>query len=100
MVFDWSAEFKEVSLAKNLMSGPNPTNQIVGVLTRFCEKPVVIMGYIESMFHQVMVLREERTLLRFLDGGKIMTSMTHQRIFKCVFVSLEELPPQVVATMH
>ena len=100
MVSDWSAEFKEVSLTKNLMSGPNLTNQIIGMLTRFREEPVVIMGYIESMFHQVMVLMEERTLLRFLDGRKIMTSMTHQRILKCVFMSLEELPPQVVATMH
>ena len=56
----------EVFLNKNLMSGPDLTNQIVGVLTRFCEEPVVIMGDIESMFHQVMVPREYRSLLRFL----------------------------------
>ena len=36
VVFDCSAKFKEVSLNKNLMSGPVLTNQIVGVLTRFC----------------------------------------------------------------
>ena len=66
MVFDCSAEFKEVSLNKNLMSGPDLTNQTVGVLTRFLEEPVVIMGDIESMFHQVMVPREDRSLLRFL----------------------------------
>ena len=48
------------------MSGPDLTNQIVGVLTRFHEEPVVIMGDIESMFHQVMVPREDRSLLRFL----------------------------------
>ena len=39
VVFDCSAEFKEVSLNKNLMSGPDLTNQIVGVLTRFHEDP-------------------------------------------------------------
>ena len=66
MVFDRSAELKEVLLNKNLMSGSDLTNQIVGVLTRFREKPVVIMGDIESMFHQVMVPREDRSLLRFL----------------------------------
>ena len=43
------------------------TNQIVGVLTRFHEEPVAIMGDIESMFHQVMVPREDRSLLRFLS---------------------------------
>ena len=53
VVFDCSAEFMEVSLNKNLMSGPDMTNQTVGVLTRFCEEPVVIMGDIESKFHQV-----------------------------------------------
>ena len=55
VVFDCSAKFKEVSLNENLMSGNDLTNQIVSVLTRFCEQPVVIMGDIESMFHQVMV---------------------------------------------
>ena len=66
VVFDCNAEFKEVSLNKNLMSGPDLTNQIVGVLTRFREEPVVIMGDNESMFHQVMVQREDRSFLRFL----------------------------------
>ena len=66
VVFDCSAEFKEVSLNKTLMSGLDLTNQIVGVLTRFHEEPVVIMGDIESMFHQVMVPKEDRSLLRFL----------------------------------
>ena len=51
---------------KNLMSGPDLTNQIVGVLTRSCREPVVIMGDIESWFHQVMVPREDRSFLRFL----------------------------------
>ena len=31
-------------LNKNLMSGPDLANQIVGVIIRFCEEPVVIMG--------------------------------------------------------
>ena len=35
VVFDCSAEFKEVSLNKNLMSGPDLTSPIVGVLIRF-----------------------------------------------------------------
>ena len=55
MVFDCNAKFKEVSLNKNLMSGNDLTNQIASVLTRLCEQLVVIMGDIESMFHQVMV---------------------------------------------
>ena len=44
VVFDCSAEFKEVPLKKNLISGLDLTNQIVGVLTRCREKQVIIMG--------------------------------------------------------
>ena len=35
--------------------GTDLANQIVGVIIRFCEESVVIMGDIESMFHQVLV---------------------------------------------
>ena len=66
VVFNCSAEFKEVSLNKNLMSGLYLTNEIVGVLTRFCEEPVVIMGDVESVFLQLVVPREDRSLLGFL----------------------------------
>ena len=48
------------------MSSPDLTNQIVGVITRFREESVVIMGNIEAMFHQVLVLEKDRNLLRFL----------------------------------
>ena len=51
VVFDCSARFNGVSLNKSLMSGPDLTNQIVGVITRFREESVVIMGDIEAMFH-------------------------------------------------
>ena len=50
VVFDCSARFNGVSLNKSLMSGPDLTNQIVGVITRFREESVVIMGDIEAMF--------------------------------------------------
>ena len=62
MVFNGSGDFKGMPLNKNLMSGPGLANQIVGVIIRFCEEPVVIMGDIESMIHQVF----DCCLLRFL----------------------------------
>ena len=66
VVFDCSAEYQGISLNKSLMSGPDLTNQIVGVITRFRQEPVVIMGDIEAMFHQVLVPEIDRSLLRFL----------------------------------
>ena len=48
------------------MSGPDLTNQLVGVITRFRVESVVIMGDIEAMFHQVLVAEKDRNLLRVL----------------------------------
>ena len=66
IVFECSAEFNGVSLNKSLMSGPDLTIQLVGVITRFRVESVVIMGDIEAMFHQVLVAEKDRKLLRFL----------------------------------
>ena len=55
IVFDCSAEYDEVSVNKGSLSGPDLTNQIVGILIRFREDYVVIMADIEAMFYQVFV---------------------------------------------
>ena len=64
--FDCKAEFNGTLLNKNLLSGPGPTNQIAGVTMKFCQEPVVVMGNIEAMFHQVLVPKKDRSLLKFL----------------------------------
>ena len=66
VVFDCGAEFKGTSLNKTMMSGLDLANQIVGVITRFREEPVAVIGDIESMFHQVLVPEKDRSLFRFL----------------------------------
>ena len=49
-----------------LISGPDLTNQIVGVLTRFREDEIAFMADIEKMFYQVQVPVKQRKFLRFL----------------------------------
>ena len=54
------------------MQGPDLTNSLVGVLTRFREDPVAFMGDVEAMFHQVSVPPSQYDYLRFLwwpDGN-------------------------------
>ena len=46
------------------MSGPDLTNQIIGVLIRFRQEPIAIMADIESMFYQVP--EKHQNFLRFL----------------------------------
>ena len=43
------------------MSGPDLTNHIIGVITRFRQESLVTMGDIEAMFHQVLVPEKKET---------------------------------------
>ena len=66
VVFDCSTEYQGRSLNNELMSGPDLTNQIIGVLIRFRQEPIAIMADIESMFYQVRVPGKHQNFLRFL----------------------------------
>lgn len=73
VVFDCSAKYKGTCLNDHLLQGPDLLNSLIGVLCRFREKPVAIMGDIERMFHQFKVNKEDRNYLRFLwwKGGNL-----------------------------
>ena len=66
IVFDCSARCKGVALNDYLLQGPDLLNSMVGVLIRFREDPIAIMGDIEKMFHKFKVNEEHRDYLRFL----------------------------------
>ncbi|XP_078374366.1 uncharacterized protein LOC144657884 [Oculina patagonica] len=66
VVFDCSARFKGTSLNDHLLSGPDLTNNLTGVLCRFRRYPYAITCDVEKMFHQFMVCPNDRDYLRFL----------------------------------
>ena len=66
VVFDRSARFKGTSLNDHLLSGPDLTNSLVGVLCRFRKYPNAISCDVEKMFHQFIVRENDRDYLRFL----------------------------------
>ena len=66
IVFDCAGEYKGISLNSKVRQGPDLTNKLVGVLTRFHLHPIAIMAYIQAMFHQVRVTPEDQDTLRFL----------------------------------
>ena len=51
VVFDCSAKYRGTSLNDQLLQGPDLTNTLVGVLTRFREESVALMSDVEAMFH-------------------------------------------------
>lgn len=66
VVFDCSVRFQETSLNDHLLTGPELTNTLLGVLCRFRKGPIAIMCDIERMFHQFHVKPEDRDYLRVL----------------------------------
>ena len=66
VVFDCSSRFHGVSLNDLLLQGPDLTNSLIGVLSRFRLEPVAIIGDIEAMFHQVKVVTHHQSFFRFL----------------------------------
>ena len=82
VVFDCSSKFHGTSLNDQLLCGPDMTNSLVGVMTRFRQEPVAFMSDIEAMFHQVQVPTEHRDYLRFLwwENGDLSTELKEYRM--------------------
>lgn len=64
-VFDSSAVYEGHSLNKVLMTGPDLTNSLIGILLRFRQDRYAVIADIEQMFYQFYVKKEHRDLLRF-----------------------------------
>ena len=66
VVFDCSAHFAGKSPNEELLTGPDLTNPIVEVLTRFRQGEVAFMADIESMYYQVRVPECQQSFIKFL----------------------------------
>ena len=65
-VFDSSAKFNDVSLNSVLMSGPDLTNSLLGILLHFRSHPVAITVDIEQTFYDFLDREDHRNFLQFL----------------------------------
>ncbi|XP_069109451.1 uncharacterized protein [Argopecten irradians] len=64
-VFDSSATYDGTSLNQSLLSGPNLTNELLGILLRFRKDEVAFAADIEQMFYSFLVREDHRDFLRF-----------------------------------
>ncbi|XP_070541636.1 uncharacterized protein [Ptychodera flava] len=82
VVFDCSARYDGISLNDCLLQGPDLTNCLVGVLSRFRQEEVAIMADVKSMFHQFHVTPGDRDLLRFLwwEDGDLDKDLVEYRM--------------------
>ena len=64
-VFDASAKHQGVSLNDVLLSGPDLTNSLLGVLLRFRKEPIAMTADIKKIFYCFLVSEKHRNFLRF-----------------------------------
>ena len=66
IVFDASATCEGKSLNTESLPGPKLQSDIVDILVKFRKDPVALVGDISQMYHQLVLLPEDRPLHRFL----------------------------------
>ena len=66
IVFDCASVHHGMSLNSRVLSGPDLTNKLLGVLLRFRQETVALMADVQAMFHQLRVSPEDRDVLRCL----------------------------------
>ena len=64
VIFDCSVEFEGRYINQELLSGPDLTNQIGGVLTCFRQEPVAFMADVESMYYLVIIPDSQQSFLK------------------------------------
>ena len=87
VVFDCTSSFQGTSLNSELLQGPDLTNTLLGVLLRFRQESVAMMGDIEGMFHQVKIPEDDVDFLRFLwwPDGDTEKPLTEYRMIVHLF---------------
>ena len=66
LVFDAAASYEGTSLNDELLTGPDMLLSLPGVLLRFREESIALVGDIEQMYHQVRVISKDQASLSFL----------------------------------
>ena len=66
VVFDAAGKYKGKSFNKELFTGPDLLSSLVGVLLRFRNHKIALVGDMEATIHQVRVKPSGRDAVRFL----------------------------------
>ena len=101
VVFDCNAQYANMSINTELMSGTDLANEIVGVLLRFRKEHVAFMTDIESnlCFTKFWYLHT-KDVFYAICGGKKATFQRKLLTIRCAYIYLVVLHPQVAQILH
>ncbi|XP_071094630.1 uncharacterized protein [Haliotis cracherodii] len=83
VVFNCTASYQGVSLISLLLQGPNLTSNLIGILMRFRQEIIAVMGDIQAWYYQVRVPRKDCDFLRFYwwpDGDYTQEPQLHRML--------------------
>ena len=98
VVFDCAVRFQSASLNERILQGPDLTNTLIGVLSRFRQESTAVMADVEQMFYQVLVPVEDCNFLRYLwwQGGDFESVPQEFQMRVHVFGSLVPRPVRAI----
>ena len=97
MVFNSAQVYKGVSLNSYLAKGPDSyRNTLLGILLRWREEAIPIVGDIRKMFHQVRMELLEQHCHRFL--WRDMDSAREPDVYAILRVTMGDRPAPAIAT--
>ena len=80
VVFDCSVKYLGTSLNEQLLQGPDLTNSLIGVLTRFRQEPVAFMADIEVCSTKCGFQTSSGTTLDFSSGQMVIYTQKYRNI--------------------
>ena len=98
VVFDCAVRFQSASLNERILQGPDLTNTLIGVLSRFRQESTAVMADVEQMFYQVLVPVEDCNFLHYLwwPGGDFESVPREFQMRVHVFGSLVPRPVRAI----
>ena len=97
VVFDCSTDLNGRSINKEPLPGPDLTNKLVGVLTKFRENKVAFMADIEKFISKYLLLSSIEVFFDICCGRKGI-SQRSQLIMRCMSIYLQEFHLEPAAT--
>ena len=98
IVFNASATCEGKSLNTESLPGPKLQSDIADILVKFRKEPVALVGDISQMYHQLVLLPDDRPLRRFLWSNFDQSKETE--VYEFIFFVLGDVTVRFVVSLH